>query len=148
MSEAIKVLMDDHKRVRDLFKQFAGGNTNVDLAARICDELTIHSLLEEEIVYPVLRRDVDADLAAEAEREHAEAKQMIAQIREMDPGDPELPMLMTRLERAVEHHVQEEENEAFPQLEEQTEEDLYAMGNEMFRRRQELLQDLQVGALR
>lgn len=139
MSEALKVLMDDHHKVRDLFKQFGGG-TDHDLALRICSELTMHALLEEEIVYPVLRRDVDADLTEEAENEHDEMKQLIMQVQAMEPGDPELPMLMTRLERTLEHHVQEEENEVFPKLEENTTEDLYEMGNELFRRRQELMQ--------
>lgn len=138
MSEALKVLIDDHHKVRDLFKQFAGG-TDHALALKICQELTMHATLEEEIVYPVLRRDVDPGLAEEAEEEHDEAKKLIMQIEAMEPGDPELPAVMTRLERTVEHHVEEEESEAFPKLEEQTTEDLYELGNELFRRRQELM---------
>lgn len=138
MSEALKVLIDDHHKVRDMFKQFAGG-TDHAVALKICQELTIHALLEEEIVYPVLRRDVDPDLAEEAEEEHDEMKQLIVQVQSMEPGDPELPMVMTRLERTLEHHVQEEETEAFPKLEEVTSEDLHELGNELFRRRQELL---------
>lgn len=138
MSEALKMLIDDHHKVRDLFKQFAGG-TDHEIALKICEELTIHATLEEEIVYPVLSRDVDPDLAKEAEEEHEEAKQLILQVQAMSPGDPELPLVMTRLERTVEHHVEEEETEAFPKLEEQTSEDLYEMGNELFRRRQELM---------
>lgn len=138
MSEALKVLIDDHHKVRDLFKQFGGG-TDHELALKICQELTIHATLEEEIVYPVLRRDVGPELADEAEEEHEEAKTLIMQVQAMESGDPELPMVMARLERTVEHHVQEEENEAFPKLEEQTTEDLYEMGNQLFRRRQELM---------
>lgn len=138
MSEALKVLIDDHHKVRDLFKQFAHG-TDHAVALKICQELTIHALLEEEIVYPVLRRDVDGDLAKEAEEEHDEMKTLIAQVQALESGDPELPMLMTRLERMLEHHVQEEESEAFPKLEESTDEDLYEMGNKLFRRRQELM---------
>lgn len=138
MSEALKVLIDDHHRVRDLFKQFGGG-TDLELALKICHELTVHATLEEEIIYPVLRRDVDPGLAEEAEEEHGEAKELITQIQALEPGDPDLPRLMTRLERSVEHHVQEEETEAFPKLEEQTSEDLYELGNELFRRRQELM---------
>lgn len=138
MSEALKVLIDDHHKVRDLFKQFAGG-TDHAIALKICQELTMHAILEEEIVYPVLRRDVDPALVEEAEEEHDEAKKLIMQVEAMEPGDPELPALMTRLERTVEHHVEEEESEAFPKLEEQTSEDLYELGNELFRRRQELM---------
>ncbi len=138
MSEALKVLVDDHHRVRDLFKQFAGG-TDHELALKICNELTVHATLEEEIIYPVLRRDVDPSLAEEAEEEHDEAKELIMQVQAMEPGDPQLPMVMTRLERTIEQHVEEEENEAFPKLEQQTTEDLYELGNELFRRRQELM---------
>lgn len=138
MSEALKVLVDDHHKVRDLFKQF-GASVDHELALKICQDLTVHATLEEEVVYPVLRRDVDPSLAEEAENEHNEMKQLIMQVQAMEPGDPELPMVMTRLERNLEHHMQEEESEAFPKLEEQTSEDLYEMGNELFRRRQELL---------
>lgn len=138
MSDALKVLIDDHHKVRDLFKQFAGG-TDHSVALKICDELTIHAVLEEEIVYPVLGRDVDAGLVEEAKDEHGEMDDLIAQVRSMEAGDPELPMVMTRLERTVEHHVQEEEAEVFPKLEEATSEDLHEMGNKLFRRRQELM---------
>jgi iron-sulfur cluster repair protein YtfE (RIC family) len=138
VSEALKVLIDDHHKVRDLFKQFGGG-TDHALALKICQELTMHAMLEEEIVYPVLRRDVDADLAEEAEDEHDEMKQLIMQVQAMESGDPQLPIVMERLQRTLEHHVEEEETEAFPKLEEATSEDLYAMGNELFRRRQELM---------
>jgi len=110
----IDLLTEDHRRVEALFSDFQ--DTGDDLTAfAICDELTRHTELEEREVYPLLR-DVDggAALVDEAEREHAEAKQLIARSREAS-GD-ELVDVMDELQRAVDHHVSEEESTMFPKL--------------------------------
>jgi iron-sulfur cluster repair protein YtfE (RIC family) len=139
MSDALKVLMDDHRKVERLFKQ-AGEGGNYDVTLQICQELNIHSTLEEEIIYPVLEDEVDPDLAAEAQEEHDQAKSLIEEIEGMEPGDPELRQAVRMLRNAVQHHVQEEESSVFPKMEAQLGIDrLKELGRDIYRRRQDLL---------
>jgi hemerythrin superfamily protein len=115
MPNVINLLTEDHRRVEELFGEFAESGDEAT-ARTICDELTLHTEIEETLVYPVMR-EVDEEMTEEAIREHAQAKQLIQQIRTAS-GD-ELVDLMEELEAAIEHHVGEEEGEAFPKLEEQ-----------------------------
>ncbi|MEG1329332.1 MAG: hemerythrin domain-containing protein, partial [Janthinobacterium sp.] len=77
---AINLLMQDHKAVKALFAQYEGLSdrsfaTKKKLADQICQELTVHTQLEEEIFYPAVRRPIhDGDLMDEALVEHASAK--------------------------------------------------------------------------
>jgi hemerythrin superfamily protein len=113
MPNALDLLTADHRKVDELFSEFESSGDET-VAAQICDELTIHTRVEEQIVYPELRT-LDAELEQEAEREHADAKQLIEQIRAAR-GD-EIVGLVDRLKQAIEHHVAEEEGKAFPELE-------------------------------
>ena len=114
MPEVTRLLSQDHRKVEQLFEQFEATQDQA-IAIEICQELTIHTQLEEQILYPRLER-VDRDLEQEAEREHAQAKQLIARVRGMGRGDPALVDTMAELKGAIEHHVSEEENEAWPKL--------------------------------
>jgi hemerythrin superfamily protein len=124
MPNALEVLVDDHRMVAELFDTFV--RTGDDQTAfTICDELTVHTRVEEELVYPELRR-LDAGLAEEAEREHARAKQIIE--RMCRSTGVELIDLVDELRQVVEHHVSEEEMKAFPHLEQLGDERLEQLG--------------------
>jgi hemerythrin superfamily protein len=114
MPNVIELLNHDHREVEQLFAQFESTQDRT-IALQICDELTLHTTVEEELVYPVLA-DIDAELEQEAEEEHDEAAQLIERIQAMPDGDPELVATVMKLQGAVRHHVQEEESEAWPKL--------------------------------
>ena len=91
-SDAITMLTTDHEKVHALFEEFAelqDSGTKTEKSAivkKICDELTIHATIEEEIFYPAVRTAIDdADLMDEALVEHACAKDLIAQLESADP---------------------------------------------------------------
>lgn len=120
-ANAITMLMEDHANVRKLFKQYeklkekADGEEKVALVEKICNELKLHTELEEEIFYPAAREALEEqDLLDEAEVEHASAKALIAQLEGMQPGDELYDAKVTVLGEYVEHHVKEEEKQMFP----------------------------------
>ena len=131
--DVTELLEQDHRKVESLFAEYESGQSE-DVLARICDELEVHTTLEEELVYPRLA-ELDHDLEQHAESEHEEAKLLIDQIR---AGDPDVPTLARQLQMAVEAHVREEEGRAFPLLREQMGAELQTIGDEVARRKEQL----------
>ena len=88
--DAIQLLKQDHREVESLFEQFekaSGDGDKEQLARRICTELKVHAMIEEEILYPALRGKIeDADLD-EAYVEHDGAKVLINDIEAGSPDD-------------------------------------------------------------
>ncbi|MBB5215900.1 hemerythrin domain-containing protein [Parapusillimonas granuli] len=120
--EVLSLLLDDHKRAKQLFKDFESQQDDAakeDIAHTVCMELQIHTELEERHFYPFLRRqDPEAfgDLLDEAKVEHDSAKSLIGQILSMKPGDDLYDAKVIVLGEYVSHHVKEEEEELFPQI--------------------------------
>jgi hemerythrin superfamily protein len=120
--DAISLLIEEHEQVKALFEQYEelGDRANVSkhkLALQICEALTQHALKEEEIFYPAVRKAIkDDDLMDEALVEHASAKDLIAQIQTMEPGDDLFDAKVKVLSEMIEHHVEEEEGEMFPKV--------------------------------
>lgn len=142
LKDALGSLLDDHKKVIKLFGEFEkakDGEEKEQIARTVCEELTLHATLEEEVFYPAVR-EIDpekfGDLLDEAVVEHATAKDLIAQISEMGPDDELFDAKVTVLGEYVKHHVKEEEDELFPKLVEEKC-DLRPIAEEMASRRPE-----------
>ncbi len=123
--DAITLLTEDHENVKQMFEQYEGlGDrahaTKKKLATQICTELTKHATAEEEIFYPAMRAATKSneDLVDEATVEHASAKDLIAQIMEMEPTEDLFDAKVKVLSELIEHHVEEEEGEMFPKARE------------------------------
>lgn len=121
-ADALELLKEDHEHVKSMFEQYEGLGerahaTKKKLATQICTELTRHATAEEEIFYPAVRaaggKDKE-DLVDEAIVEHASAKDLIAQIMEMESTDELFDAKVKVLGELIDHHVQEEEKEIFP----------------------------------
>lgn len=142
--DALALLTNDHETVKALFEQFEGlsDRSKVNkkkIADRICMELTIHATVEEEIFYPAVREKInDDDLMDEAVVEHASAKELIAQIRDMDPGDDLYDAKVKVLSEQIDHHVGEEEGDMFAKVR-KAKIDLAALGEQMALRKEELM---------
>ena len=137
MPDVTEMLNTDHREVEALFTQFESTGS-YDVAMQICDELLRHATVEEEIVYPALA-EADREIEQEAEEEHQEAEQLIEQIQAMEPGDPQLRDLMIRLKQAVQHHVEEEESQAWPKLRAQYGDKLDELGRKVEQRKSQLM---------
>ncbi|WP_404713800.1 hemerythrin domain-containing protein [Sphingomonas sp. MMS24-J13] len=141
-ADAIKLLKDDHKEVKGWFKDYEkleDEGEKLALVQKICLALKVHTQIEEEIYYPAAREAIDDDdLLDEAEVEHASAKQLIAEIEAMSPGDRLYDAKVTVLGEYVAHHVEEEESEMFPESRDSPL-DLKALGVQMAARKAELM---------
>jgi len=131
---ALRLLKEDHARVRSMFDKFEkteSGREKQVLAQTICHEIKVHAQLEEEIFYPAVRQAIeDEDIMNEADVEHASAKQLIAQIETADPTEEHFDALVTVLGEYIKHHVKEEESEMFKQIK-RSDLDLEALGETM-----------------
>src|SRR5437764_974571 len=110
---AIDVLMEDHRNVRELFRRY-GEDSSVEhkelVSEQIFSALTIHTLVEEELFYPAVE-DLQPDMIDEAMDEHDIVDDLIEDLKEMRLDDPVFATKMQELIKAVEHHMTEEEAE-------------------------------------
>ena len=140
---AIEMLKEDHEKVKKAFKEFEkmdreDTETMQQLVATVCEDLKIHTTLEEEIFYPAVREAIeDEDIMNEAQVEHETAKMLIEQLENMGPDDPNYHATFTVLGEYVMHHVEEEEGEMFPAAK-KTDVDFEALAQQMKERKEEL----------
>jgi len=131
--DATTLLEQDHRKVEDLFARYEN-EQDESILQQICRELELHTALEEELVYPRLA-ELDRAMVERAEEEHAEARELIAQI---EAGDPDAALLANQLQMAIQHHVSQEESEAFPLMRERMGDQLEALGDQLDQRRRKL----------
>src|SRR4051794_15214799 len=140
-TDAIVMLKADHKEVKKIFRDFEKADnerTKGQLVRQIIELLTIHTYLENEIMYPEVRRllpDVEDDVL-ESYEEHHVADVLCLELWSLDPGDERYRAKATVLIENVEHHMEEEEQEWFPKVREGvSRKDLRAIGQRMIDKR-------------
>ena len=112
--DAIALLKQDHKTVSALFEEFekADEDEQSAIAQRVCQLLTVHATIEEELLYPAAKQafedEENEDLVNEAEVEHGSAKELIAKIEGMAADDEHFKATVTVLGEYIKHHVKEE----------------------------------------
>jgi len=121
--DAITLLKDDHRTVKELFRKFekAGERahkTKRTLVDKITEELSVHSAIEEQVFYPAVREAVETaeDEVLESLEEHHIVKWTLSELEKMDPQDERFDEKVTVLIESVRHHIEEEEGEMFPKV--------------------------------
>ena len=115
MPDAATLLEQDHRKVETLFERFRNGDRGV--VGMVCDELLVHTAVEEKVVYPALPEiERGADMKREAEEEHREVEQAVRRLREIAADSGEVDTLMETIMAGVTHHVVEEEGQVLPAL--------------------------------
>jgi len=123
--DAIVLLKEDHKTVEKLFKQFekvekadGAATEKKALVDQILMELTTHAYIEETIFYPVAREAVPEteDHVLESVEEHHVVAWLLSELKDLDPTHETYDAKVTVLMENVRHHVEEEEQEWFPQV--------------------------------
>jgi hemerythrin superfamily protein len=112
--DAIALLDADHQRVEELFRDYkSAGNdptAKLQMAQVICMELTLHTMVEEEIFYPAFAQATgEEQLVEHALKEHQQVKDLIARVPEADNLDG----TMEAIRRHVTEHVEEERRDIF-----------------------------------
>ncbi|HVY34191.1 MAG TPA: hemerythrin domain-containing protein [Caulobacteraceae bacterium] len=143
---AISLLKQDHKDVAgmfDAYEQLDAPAEKLKLFQKIALALKVHTQIEEEILYPAERGEVEDDVLDEAYVEHDGAKKLIAEIEAMQPADQFYDAKVKVLGEYITHHVKEEEQPGglFAQAK-RGDEDLDAMGERLKQRKQELTAQL------
>lgn len=110
--DAIALLKSDHRKVEQLFESYEKASRRAEkkkLAMQICQELIVHTKLEEEIFYPSCRDHIDDEPLDEAQVEHDGAKVLINELLTGSPGQPFYDAKFKVLSEMIKHHVNEEE---------------------------------------
>jgi hemerythrin superfamily protein len=117
-SDAISLIMHDHRVLEGLFEQVqAGKGDQRALVEEIAARLTAHSRAEEQKVYPAIKKTVpdEKDEVDHGYHEHEEAEELLENaLQRIDSS--EFEQVFTQFVEAVKHHVEEEETEILPAL--------------------------------
>jgi hypothetical protein len=150
-TDAIALLKADHRKVEELFAKFesASDAKKGDIARQICDELKIHTIIEEEIFYPALKGKIEEETWTEAFVEHDGAKVLVNDIMASSPEDEFFDAKVKVLSEEIKHHVHEEEARGDGMFSQAREAgvDLVALRDQMLARKQELMAMAKEGAL-
>ncbi|MGI8984536.1 MAG: hemerythrin domain-containing protein [Acidimicrobiales bacterium] len=147
MADFVTVLTEDHRRVEQLLKQF-DETGDPAVAQQIFLELSVHTMVEEELLYSLYFSKVDSAGVIEARADHQEAKDLIVELEAMDPDSDEFVTTMTKLKTSVLHHVDEEEREMFPKIIEALPDTARLLGNDIVARKAVVEEQLLAGPAR
>jgi hemerythrin superfamily protein len=147
---AIDMLKADHKKVKELFRKYEAAGDRAyqkkkSIAEKVFTEIAVHSNLEEELFYPAVKELTDEDgkdLVAESIEEHHVVATLIEELKGLDPRDERYDAKFTVLMENVEHHIEEEEGEFFPEAEEVLGDAIEELGSQMKERKEQLMASL------
>lgn len=137
----LAMLKADHKKVKALFAEYndATSRKQQEIAHTVIEELDIHAELEEELIYPAIRKGTkDDEVMNEANEEHHLVHVLIAELKNLEPSDDTFKAKFTVLGELVKHHVKEEEGEMFPEAQ-KAKIDWEALNAEVMERKEHLM---------
>lgn len=122
-TDAIVALKEDHQEIRKLFRDFQGAGDNAaqrkgEIVDRIIELLTVHTYIENEVMYPLVRDllpNLEDDIL-ESYEEHHVADVLVSELYAMKPTDERFDAKTTVLIENVKHHMDEEEKDWFPKV--------------------------------
>ncbi|MCH4876420.1 hemerythrin domain-containing protein [Pseudomonas sp. TMW22090] len=121
---AIDLLKADHERVKSILTQLSesterGVKKRTELLAKLEMEITIHTRLEEEVLYPAYKKAGGKEqeiMYYEAKEEHRTVDSLVLpDLKATDPSTPEFSGRVKVVKELLEHHIEEEEQEMFPE---------------------------------
>lgn len=124
-NDAIVLLKQDHKEIKKVFRDFQSAGPNAtsqkaELVAKMIELLTVHTYIENEIMYPEVRRLLPGleDEVLESYEEHHVADVLCMELVAMKADAERFDAKTTVLIENVTHHIEEEESQWFPKVRE------------------------------
>ena len=115
------MLQKDHQKVKDLFDEFEqaeDARTKHRIINETIHELDVHAKLEESLIYPAIRKEIDdKKVMDEALEEHHVAHVLLNELKRMKGSDGRYEAKFKVLGESIKHHVKEEEGTLFPKAE-------------------------------
>lgn len=157
-ADAVKLLKTDHDEAQDLYERYFDAESTTEkqmLVAELCLALCVHMRIEEDIFYPAVNaaltsqedqddRKEDSLVVPEARIEHASLKKLISEV-ESAPDDVECNARVQVMCEYTNHHIKEEEHKMFSRAK-RCDVDMDALGEQLARRKLELLEEMAEGA--
>jgi hemerythrin-like domain-containing protein len=121
--DPVRLIKQDHRRVKVLFRRLEQAKSKSErqkVGEEIIEELSVHAAIEEQLIYPILRKS-GAKRAEEsvlnALEEHHVMKLVLAELDGMETSDARYLAKFHVVREAVESHIDEEESKLLPVLE-------------------------------
>lgn len=135
-----KILEADHRQVEELFAKLdsVDGEERSPLIDELATALRGHMQLEEDVLYPAMRPITGDEAVEEGETEHKIARSALDQVVALAPDEPGFGAALESLKAAITHHVEEEEDDVFPQLRDEGQAMLDELASSFISRRDEL----------
>ncbi|MQT30819.1 hemerythrin domain-containing protein [Pseudomonas helleri] len=120
---AIDLLKADHEKVKSILSQLSESTDRAvkkrkELLEKLELEVSIHTQLEEEILYPAYKAaggKAEAEMYYEAKEEHRTVDSLVLpDLKGTDPTSPEFAGRVKVIKELLEHHIEEEETDMFP----------------------------------
>jgi hemerythrin superfamily protein len=145
--DALALLKRDHEEVAAMFKRAEKDEEAQEgIFAEINAALTVHATIEEEIFYPAVQKakaEKVKDEVLEALAEHKQIKALLAELSGMSGDDESFAPKLKVLKEDVEHHVEEEQTEMFPDAKKYLgEKRLVELGTELDQRKRRLMSEM------
>jgi len=151
---ALELLKADHEKVNDLFDEVKSTDESEHpaLFEQIRSELEVHTHIEEAVFYPKMEEEGDeelADMVREGIEEHRQVKMFLNELAKLSEESDKFEAKLKVLMEDVEHHVEEEEGEMFPLIEDQFDEEiLEQLGASLEAEKKSFKKELSAGASR
>jgi hemerythrin-like domain-containing protein len=107
-------------KVNDLFARLAETSdgavkTREKLFAELKAELELHTSLEEQHLFPILRRNAETrELATDAVKDNKELRTKLAELEALPKHDATFPERLKELQKAFRQHARDEKRELLP----------------------------------
>jgi hemerythrin-like domain-containing protein len=124
-------LVEEHRKVEQMIAKLESSSSAQDrraLLADLGDSLATHMAVEEERVYPIVDAKLGSDKAREAQKEHDTSREDMAAMVSSIESD-RFTQALAKFKAGISHHVEEEETEIFPQLQQRAPDEVAALGD-------------------
>jgi len=116
--DVIRVLLEQHARIRELFADVKGatGEHKQHAFDELRALLAVHETAEEMVLRPVSAKAAGQEVVDARNHEEAEANEVLKQLEELDVDSPEFDQKLASFEKAVDSHAEAEEHQEFPPI--------------------------------